>query len=188
MALPLDRHSDALAEAYSSAPVDKLVLHTLEFIHPAIVDEEGEPTAIRVVSDAGIDLGGGLRGYELPLEATAQLNAGEDVIYLATSFDISFPVLDANTTPELTIKVDNAASLLMPHLDAIVGIKADLIVNYRAYFSDSTEPEHIIRGLRCTDTEANQLVVQAKASFVDLLNRSFPSKVYSISDFPALLR
>lgn len=188
MPLPLDRHSDALAEAYVMAPVDKLVLHTLEFIHPAIVDEEGDPTAIRVVSDAGVDLGGGVMGHDLPLEATAQLNGGQTVPFLACQFNVSLPALDSATTPELTIQVDNAASLLMPHLDAIVGIKADLIVNYRAYFVDSTEPEHIIRGLRCTDTEATQLTVQAKASFVDLLNRSFPAEVYSASNFPALLQ
>ena len=43
--------SEALKEAYASADSEIIILHTLELRHPAFVDENGLPTAIRVVRD-----------------------------------------------------------------------------------------------------------------------------------------
>ena len=41
----------AIREAYASAPTDTVILHTLELRHPAFADDDGRPTAIRVVRD-----------------------------------------------------------------------------------------------------------------------------------------
>ena len=43
--------SQAIKEAYAAAPSDVVILHTLELRHPAFKDDEGQPTAIRVVRD-----------------------------------------------------------------------------------------------------------------------------------------
>ena len=43
--------SEAIKEAYASAPSQQIILHTLELRHPAFVDEAGQPVAIRVVRD-----------------------------------------------------------------------------------------------------------------------------------------
>ncbi len=43
--------SEAIKEAYASAPSEQIILHTLELRHPAFVDEAGQPVAIRVVRD-----------------------------------------------------------------------------------------------------------------------------------------
>ena len=43
--------SQALREAYASAPSDVVILHTLELRHPAFVDDDGQSIAIRVVRD-----------------------------------------------------------------------------------------------------------------------------------------
>ena len=43
--------SEALREAYASAPSDVVILHTLELRHPSFLDDDGQPIAIRVVRD-----------------------------------------------------------------------------------------------------------------------------------------
>lgn len=37
--------TEALKEAYASAPSDITILHTLELRHPAFIDEQGRKTA-----------------------------------------------------------------------------------------------------------------------------------------------
>ena len=59
----------AIREAYASAPADTVILHTLELRHPAFADDDGRPTAIRVVRD-NVDL-------TARLEAGAPLDAAE---------------------------------------------------------------------------------------------------------------
>ena len=63
--------SEAIKEAYASAPSEQIILHTLELRHPAFVDETGQLVAIRVVRDTG-DLWA-------RLESQAPLQAGERV-------------------------------------------------------------------------------------------------------------
>ena len=46
--------SQALKEAYASAPSEVILLHTLELRHPSFVDDNGNPTAIRVVRDLSL--------------------------------------------------------------------------------------------------------------------------------------
>jgi len=70
--------SAALAEAYAAAPSDVVVLHTLELRHPAFRDDNGNPTAIRVVRDHA-DL-------VARLEASAPLNPVEMVTFTALAF------------------------------------------------------------------------------------------------------
>lgn len=67
--------SEALKEAYASADSEIIILHTLELRHPAFVDENGLPTAIRVVRDNV--------NHICRLEESAPLNAGQDVEFVA---------------------------------------------------------------------------------------------------------
>ena len=46
--------SQAIKEAYAAAPSDVVILHTLELRHPDFEDDDGNPTAIRVVRITGI--------------------------------------------------------------------------------------------------------------------------------------
>ena len=61
--------SEAIKEAYASAPSNQIILHTLELRHPAFVDELGQTTAIRVMRDTA--------NLDARLEASAAPNGGE---------------------------------------------------------------------------------------------------------------
>ena len=77
--------SEALKEAYASAPSETVLLHTLELRHPAFVDDNGNPTAIRIVRDN--------KNYICRLEDTAPLNPGEEVEFQALPLTLNCHLL-----------------------------------------------------------------------------------------------
>lgn len=90
--------SEALKEAYASADSEIIILHTLELRHPAFVDENGLPTAIRVVRDNV--------NHICRLEESASLNAGQDVEFVAMAFDLELPPVEAIPVPEIMLTLD----------------------------------------------------------------------------------
>lgn len=80
--------SETLKEAYASAPCNVILLHTLELRHPSFVDENGEPTAIRVVRDN--------INHICTLEDTAPLDPGKAVEFIAMGFDLGLPPVEAS--------------------------------------------------------------------------------------------
>ena len=100
----------AIREAYASAPADTVILHTLELRHPAFVDDDGRPTAVRVVRDH-VDL-------TARLEAGAPLDGGETVRFVALSFDLELPPVDTAPVPEIAVTLDNVSREIVRHLDA----------------------------------------------------------------------
>lgn len=47
--MPNDVLQAAIIEAYASSPSDVFIYHTLEIKHPDFVDDNGNPTTIRLV-------------------------------------------------------------------------------------------------------------------------------------------
>lgn len=182
--------SEALEEAYASNPSDEVILHTLEFRHPSFVDDEGEPTAVRVVMDPGELLEAGdpdIYGLELTLEADAPMNAGETVKFVSCMFDFSLPGQPDGALPEVEVSLDNVTREISAYLDAAVGERATLELTYREYLaSDRTQPQFLINGLSLSRVRSNVFRVVGTASFVDLLNKSFPAKLYRPNEFRGL--
>lgn len=101
--------SRAIAEAYTSASSDVVILHTLELRHPTFLDDDGQPTAVRIVRDH--------QDLIATLEADAPLNGGEEVTFVAMAFDIELPPIDTTPVPEVTVTIDNASRTLITYLD-----------------------------------------------------------------------
>lgn len=167
--------ADALKEAYASAPVDEVILHTLELRHPSFT------TPIRVVRD------------HQELTATLEADAPEDpstaVTFSPFAFDFILPEVAKSSTPEIEIRIDNVTGELVPYLDAAAQ-SGDLIeVTYRPYLaSDLTAPQMdppltlVIRHI-----SADVFGVRARAGFADLANRKFPAEIYDAERFPGLV-
>ena len=88
--------SQALKEAFASAPAGTVVLDTLEIWHPTF----DEP--IRVVRDHA-DL-------TARLEAGAPRDGGKRVTFAALAFEFSPPPVDTAPVPEITVTLDNVGS------------------------------------------------------------------------------
>ena len=183
-----DPWSDAIAEAYASAPLDDEIISTLEMRHPALT----EP--IRVALWLGDivkydDEGQPIFGINLRLENDAPVNGGAVVTFISCAFDFALPDQQEGQLPSVEISVDNVAHVISPQLDTLIGIKQKLEVTYREYLlSDLDAPQYILRGLSMSGIKSNLTRLTGTASFADLINLNFPSKVYRPEEFPGLVQ
>ncbi len=170
---------EAWAEAEASCIVDQQIFETIELQHPAFV--EGE-TAIplRFVLD--------VEPRMLGIEDGATFNAGETVEFMPIAFEASTPDFAEAQVPECKVVVDNVGRDLMPHLEAAVQVRADLVVILRRYLEDDMSGpfygpvQFMIRQVRVTGSR-----VEGRARLEDLTNMKFPSRTYTRSQFPALM-
>jgi len=174
--------SQAIKEAYASAPSTQVILHTLELRHPAFVDGAGNPTAIRVVRDY-VDL-------VARLESSAPLDGGVMVTFVAMAFDLSLPPIDTAPVPEITVTLDNVSREIVRHLDAAVATQDKIEVTYRPYLSTDLEGPQMDPPITLvlTEVEANALQVVGRARMLDIGNKAFPSEVYTAKRFAELAR
>lgn len=173
--------SEALAEAYSSAPADVVVIHTLDFIHPSFTSDAGHPTGGRIVKSQD--------SLYARIEPDAEIDGGAWVLFAAVDFDFVLPTeSDSSSVPEIQIKVDNVSKYLIPYLDAASESLEPVTVIYRPYLSTDYSQPHIMPPLKMTITSfsADVFSVTAKASFSNLANRRFPYMRYTAKMFPGL--
>lgn len=180
--MPNPQLSQAIKEAYASAPSDVVILHTLELRHPSFLDEFSNPIAVRVVRDNN-DL-------TARLEATAPLNTGEMVTFTAMGFDLELPPVDTAPVPEISITLDNVSRELVKHLDAAVETQDKIEITYRPYLSDDLEGPQLDPPftLILTEVTADALRITGRARMLDIGNKAFPSDVYNALKFPGLSR
>jgi hypothetical protein len=174
--------SAAIKEAYASAPSAEVILHTLEFRHPAFVDELGQPTALRVVRDHA--------NLIASLEVSAPIDPGYPVLFLAYPFDLIPPSVEQGASPEVVITVDNVSAEIERNLSIAVSSPYLVEVTYRAYLaSDTSTPQNDPpMTLTVTQVEATDFRITCRASFGDLANRQFPNEDYTVERFPGLNR
>lgn len=186
-----DALSQALAEAYASAPTEDVILHTLELNHPSFTQP------LRVVNNHQ-DFEAILVNDDILLEDDSFLltEAGDGIIAQATSvtfaaFSFRFKLPDVQKTgmPEIEIEIDNVSREILAYIDQAAN-SADLIeVIYRPYLaSDPTTPQMdppIV--LTMHDVDADIFAIRGRASFGDYGNRRFPNQWYDAQRFPGLI-
>jgi len=180
--MPNPQLSQAIKEAYASAPSNVIILHTLELRHPAFVDELSNPIAVRVVRDN--------QDLTARLEATAPLNAGAMVLFTAMGFDLELPAIDTSPVPEISITLDNVSRELVKHLDAAVQTQDKIEITYRPYLSTDLEGPQLDPPftLVLTEVTADAMRITGRARMLDIGNKAFPSDVYNALRFPGLSR
>jgi hypothetical protein len=174
--------SQAIKEAYASAPTSELILHTLEFRHPSFVDDYGVPTALRVVRDHN--------NLTATLEAGAPLDASTPVYFIGYAFDFQLPSVEQSAVPEIVITIDNVSREIEANLERAVLSPSKVEVTYRPYLaSDLSQPQmNPPLTLTVTAIEASDLTVTCRATFGDLANKRFPNVDYTPTLFPGLVR
>lgn len=172
--------TEAWQEAIASAPADAVVLSTLELIHPTFVDGEGNPDSIRVVLDE--------EDHTFTLEATAPIKPGQEVLFEALALTVTQPEQeDGKLGGTLQITLDNVPRTILPSLHEAATVRARAQIIYREYvLDDTTEPDLVIDGLSAKIVQITQTKITCSATFLDLLNASFPTRIFSQDDFPGL--
>jgi len=175
MPVPLN---EARAEALASAAHGGLVYDTLELWHPSFI-ENGNPAPIRAVNDSA-DL-------VARLEADAPRNPGASVTFTASSFRLTLPASDESLTGRGSISVGNVAGALYPLLKNALGVAAPLQVFYREYLAaDLDQPSMILAPFTLRKVTLDLQTVTGDIVFEELELATFPRRIYTISEFPAL--
>jgi len=172
----------AIREAYASAPSDTVILHTLELRHPSFLDDDGQPTAIRVVRDH-VDLWA-------RLEADAPVDAGGWVRFVAMGFELELPPVDTAPVPEIAVTLDNVSREIVRHLDAAATSQEKIEVTFRPYLSTDLEGPQMDPPITLilTEVEADVFRVTGRARMLDIGNKAFPAETYTAKRFPGLTR
>ena len=203
--MPNDLLSDALKEAYASAPVDAIPLHTLELDHPTFttpirVVRNYEDTATwREFDDGAVDAV--LKALDDPkaepnpvnmvglvarLESDAPRDAGKMVSWIALGFDLDLPKVNTGASPTLTLTMDNVGRELLGHLDLALETIQPIVVRYRTYLStDISGPQSATHEYTLNQITITAATITAQARLLDIGNRQFPNKYHTKELFPA---
>ena len=183
--------SEAIEEAYASAPAGVDALDTLEIRHPLLdqpyrfVLDHGEKIGETAADEQGHTQD--IYGRMLRLEAEAAENGGELVGFIATAFEVRRPASEQNRPPELAIILDNVPGTLMEALGPAAASGEPVGMIYREYLADDPDTVHYrLGGLTLRRVAVNQLRIEGRVGFLDLFNRSFPNAVYSAEETPSL--
>lgn len=186
-----DIWSEAIQEAYASAPTDEIILSTIELRHPSFINQDGDVQPIRVVQDYGELIEEGdpdIYGWKLFLESDAPANPGEEVIFVSMMFSFELPPQQEGSLPTIEITLDNVTREVSKYLDEAVNLDEEIEVTYREYLlSDKSEPQFVLPGMTINTVVSNVQKVTASASFADLINRNFPGKLYRPEEFRGLI-
>lgn len=167
--------SQAIKEAYASAPANVVIYHTLELRHPAFT------APIRVVRD--------FEDLTATLESSAPVNPGAVVTFVRFSFDFSKPEMSANGVPQMSIEIDNVDRSIVANIEAALATTDLVEATYREYISTDLAAPQNDPPIRMTlmSITADVFRVKAVAGFPELMNRRFPSTEYDAETFPGLV-
>jgi hypothetical protein len=162
--------SEALREAATYAPVDRVVMATYEFVHSSF------STRALVVAEHSDLLAKDEDGIDCTFKALAGLRSE------------GFEESDQAATPTLRLQMDGVSSILIDKLDqALLSLEPVWVIE-RVYVSDDlTTPallppaRAIVRSGTVTETR-----VSLEVGFGDPANQPFPRKVYTRAQYPGL--
>lgn len=168
--------SEAIKEAYASAPRSRgIVHHTLEIHHPAFV------APLRVVQD--------WRELTATLEAGAPRNGGEAVTFSGYAFSVVPPEVAITGFPTCVIEIDNVSREILANIELAMESTELIQVIYRVFLSSDLSAPQNDPPLTMTifSIDATPMRIRATAGFGDLNNRKFPTMVYTAGEFANLV-
>lgn len=200
--MPDESLTEAIKEAYASAPSDVITLHTLEIRHTSFtspirvvrnyadtqswlnLDDEN----VQAVLDTMTTEEQARVGLVARLEDSAPVNGGEMVAFIALAFRLDLPPVENVPVPEISVSLDNVGRDISDALDEAATSQDKIEITYRPYIStdiDGPQMDPPIT-LFLSEATADPLTVTGRARLIDVGNRAFPSKTYTFKDFPGL--
>ena len=163
-------YTEAIKEAFACCPNNVAVLDTLEISHPSV--NGGEPIYL-------------VRNTK---ELVLTLEDSTSHTFEAASFGLTLPKKTDEGVQDLEMKFCNIDRRISDFMDNASHFKTKVVCKYRPYLSNNLSQPQMVPPLMLTlsDIVATVFEVSARASFVDLVNKKFPSEIYSRLTFPSL--
>lgn len=159
---------EAIKEAFAIAPVNKVVIHTLE------IRQDGVQSPIYISQTR--------RGI------TALDENGIERGYIPCGFAFSLPPSNEDGFQSLNVAIDNIDLRVTDFVTMAISQMVPIRMVYRPYLSDDlTRPQMnppIVLYLKEVELTTYQVV--GRATFMDVVNKKFPSELYTRARFPAL--
>lgn len=169
--------SEALAQAAAHADVRQVPITCLEFRHP------GYAQPIRLVNQTD--------DITVTHEATAALDAGDEVEYLASPITVTVPEQSPGAgTPEIQITVAHLSGEILRALNTTRESLLLWTVTERVYLSDDLTGPAIIPPLELTCTSVDfggGPVAVIRCSYGDPARRATPKLTFRSSQYPGLV-
>lgn len=157
-------------EFAASAPVGVIELRCLEISHPLIT------TPLRIVHD--------YQDWEVTLETS------EVVTFMAGQFRTKPPSISDNGQIERGLQIDSVTGEIIGILLPIVTSEIPVTCTFRIYLSDDLSAPQFdppeITNLR--NIQINKGVLSATAQSADVINKRFPTRIYTRVNTPGLNR
>ena len=179
--------TDALEEAYASAPAARPIIHTMSIFYTGLGDEvylyqgfDGD----RVTAE-------GVPMKNFRLESPSRYHSGQVVEFTCLPFDVRLPNVNSQGPAKGQLIFDGASGEIAQHMLAAIGNGVSVEVTYRAYLAglELDGPQNlppIVFGLE--NVSVNALQVRGDITLPNLTNKRFPSETYTSTKFPALRR
>ena len=166
--MPNTSLEDAIKEAYASCPSSKVIYDTLE------IRQTGVQSPIYIV-----------RARQ---SVTALDENGNTLVFQPVGFQFTLPPQNDEGFRSLNIAIDNIGRAVSDFVNAAKSEEVPVEVIYRPYLSDDlTRPQmNPPLVLYLKDIQINIHQVTGRATFMDVVNKKFPSELYTRSRFPAL--
>lgn len=164
----MSSYTEALKEAYAIAPASKAVLHTLE------IRQEGVQDPVYIVKAR---------------RAWAALDEnGDSLTFLPVNFDFTLPAATEDGFQSLNLTVDNINRRASDFAEIAKSVEVPVVVVYRPYLSDDPTGPQMVPPLELflEDIQITELTVTGRATFMDIVNKKFPSEIYTRERFPSL--
>lgn len=169
-----------LDELFASNPRDAIYYITLEFLHSAFRNAEGDPASIRLVQ--------GFDALVATLEDDAPQDGGEAVTFQPCALAVKLPAKDVSGRHDMDISIDAASGEIIDQLERVAAAPREPIrVIFREFVSsDLSGPQSTPLRMIASSPQVAAARATVRASFADLVNKAFPSEVYKLSTHPGL--
>lgn len=159
--------TDAIKEAYAIAPTTKVIIETLE------IRQAGMDSIYLAQSRTGI---------------TARDENGDEHFFEPSGFQMSLPPSNEEGFQSLDIAIDNIGRRVSDFVQAASEVESVVEVVYRPYLSDDLSQPQMDPPLLLylKDVKITAAQCTGRATFMDLVNKKFPSELYTRDRFPNL--
>lgn len=160
--------SDAIKEAFVLAPSNRVILDTLE------IQQHGVQEPILLVRSRRALL--------------AKDELGFDRVFEPVGFQFTLPPSNEEGFRSLNIAIDNVGRRVMEFITTALTVDERILIKYRPYLSDDPSGPHMNPPLVLflEDVQITAFQVTGRATFADVVNKKFPSQLYTRARFPAL--
>lgn len=167
--------SEALKEAYASAPKGEIALDTVEILHPSF------EFPIRLVR--------GNKNIFAKLEDDADQDGGKIVEFIAAPWDFIKPSIEEDKIPEFGFTFDNVSKEISQAISEAVVMPLPVKLIYRPYLLSALEygPElNPPIEMELADAYADNYTIKITANMEDTFFAAFMTQRYVNERFPAV--